>query len=125
MSLCLFGSSKSGSSPGSELLGTLAFSASECQRCSCVARMVRATPRCLDSLTPMPGTATRKNMNDAQLTQAREAVLALERSLAILKRDHAHIHPDRYALMAAPILEDLQKLRQSIDEYVGVDVGRS
>jgi hypothetical protein len=61
--------------------------------------------------------------NNAQLQQTREAAASLERSLAILKKDHASIHPDRYALMAEPILEDLRRLRQSIDEHVGVSNG--
>src|SRR5262245_47571548 len=58
--------------------------------------------------------------NDAQLQQTREAAVSLERSLVLLKRDQAAIHPDRYALMAAPIVEELQLLRRGIDDYVGV-----
>jgi len=57
--------------------------------------------------------------NDAQLHQSQEAAACLERSLALLKRDRAGIHPNRYVLMAEPILKDLRKIRQSIDEYVG------
>jgi hypothetical protein len=58
--------------------------------------------------------------NENQLQQTREAAASLERSLAILQRDRPNIHPDRYALMATPILEDLRQLRQSIDDYLGV-----
>jgi hypothetical protein len=58
--------------------------------------------------------------NDAQLAQYREALGPLERSLALLQRDRAQLHPDRYALMAAPVLDDLLKLRQDIDDYLGV-----
>ncbi len=58
--------------------------------------------------------------NDEQLQRAREAVASLEHSVAILQKDQGRLHPDRYALMAAPILEDLLLLRQQIDDYLGV-----
>ncbi len=58
--------------------------------------------------------------NDTQLQQSRDAATSLERSLALLKKDQGIIHPDRYALMASPILEDLRQIRQSIDDYLGV-----
>jgi hypothetical protein len=58
--------------------------------------------------------------DDDQLRSTRDAVASLERSLAILQRDRPRLHPDRYALMAAPILDDLRRLRQEIDDYLGV-----
>jgi hypothetical protein len=58
--------------------------------------------------------------NDAQLERTREALLDLESALKTLRRDKPRLHPDRYALMAAPILDDLQRLRQEIDDYLGV-----
>jgi hypothetical protein len=57
--------------------------------------------------------------NDAQLQQSQGAAACLERSLALLKKDQASMNPARYALMAGPIIEDLRRIRQSIDEYVG------
>ena len=63
--------------------------------------------------------------DDSQLQQTREAEVLLEDSLAILQRDRTKLHPDRYALMAAPILDDLHKIRQEIDDYLGRHLGHS
>jgi hypothetical protein len=58
--------------------------------------------------------------NDRQLQSTREALLHLEAGIAALYKDKAKMHPDQYALMAEPFLEDLFKLRQQIDDYIGV-----
>ncbi len=58
--------------------------------------------------------------NDEQWLSTREAMIHLERGLAALHKDKAKIHPDRFVLMAAPVLEDLLRLRQQIDDYLGV-----
>lgn len=58
--------------------------------------------------------------NDRQLESTREALFHLEAGIAALHKDKAKMHPDQYALMVEPFLEDLLKLRQQIDDYIGV-----
>ena len=58
--------------------------------------------------------------NDVQLRQSLAAAVSLERSLEILEKDRTTINPDRYALMADPILDDLRSLKQSIEDYLSV-----
>jgi hypothetical protein len=58
--------------------------------------------------------------NDEQLRRTRAALLHVEASLTSLYRQKADIHPDRFALMAEPILDQIQRLRAEIDEYIGV-----
>jgi hypothetical protein len=58
--------------------------------------------------------------NDEQLQRTRAALLHVEASLASLHRQKADIHPDRFALMAEPVLDQMQRLRADIDEYLGV-----
>lgn len=58
--------------------------------------------------------------NDDQLKRTREALIELESSMASLHRKKATIHPDRFALMAEPILEHIRRLRAEIDEYIGL-----
>lgn len=57
---------------------------------------------------------------DEQWDQTREALLHLERALKALDRDRLHLHPDRYRLMAEPILDDIYRLRADIDRYIGL-----
>lgn len=57
---------------------------------------------------------------DEQLETTRQALFHLEHGLAALYKDKAKIHPDRYALMVESFLEDVLKLRQQIDDYIGV-----
>jgi len=59
--------------------------------------------------------------NDRQLASTREAVGHLESAMLTLKHDRPRLHPDRYALMASPVLDDLRRLRHEIDVYLGVD----
>jgi hypothetical protein len=56
---------------------------------------------------------------DNQLESTRAALHHAEAALASLIRRKADIHPDRFALMAEPILDQIQQLRASIDEYMG------
>lgn len=58
--------------------------------------------------------------NDAQLQRTREALIELESSMASLSLKKAAIHPDRFLLMAEPIVDHLRRLRAEIDEYIGV-----
>jgi hypothetical protein len=58
--------------------------------------------------------------NEEQWISTRDALLHLERGLASIYRDKAKMHPDRYVLMADSFLEDILKLRQQIDDYLGV-----
>ena len=50
---------------------------------------------------------------DEQLEATREALLHLESALAGLRKDKAKLHPDRYALMAAPLVDEIHQLRKS------------
>jgi hypothetical protein len=58
--------------------------------------------------------------NDAQLERTREAIRQVEAALAALYRKKADILPDRFALMAEPVLDQLHSLRADIDAYLGV-----
>jgi hypothetical protein len=58
--------------------------------------------------------------NETQLERTREALRHVEAALATLYRQKADIHPDRFALMAEPILDQLHSLRADIDAYLGV-----
>lgn len=58
--------------------------------------------------------------NDEQLLQTRQALIEVEDALAALTRQRASIHPDRYALMAEPILDQIARLRKDIERYVGI-----
>jgi hypothetical protein len=57
---------------------------------------------------------------DKHLESTRKALAHLEAAMAALRRDKPTLHPDRYALMAAPLLDEIRQLRQQIDEYIGV-----
>jgi hypothetical protein len=57
---------------------------------------------------------------DEQWARTREAIFHLERALKALDRDRVNLHPDRYRLMAEPILDDIYRLRAEIDQYIGL-----
>ena len=57
---------------------------------------------------------------DEQWARTREALLHLERALKALHQDRGNLHPDRYRLMAEPILDDIFRLRAEIDQYIGL-----
>jgi hypothetical protein len=56
---------------------------------------------------------------DEGLAQTRLALADLEAALASLSRRRGEIHPDRFALMADPLLDHIQRLRDEIDAYIG------
>jgi hypothetical protein len=58
--------------------------------------------------------------NDDQLHRTRNAVNDLELALAALKREVYPINPQRFVVMAEPVVDQLQELRREIDEYIGV-----
>jgi hypothetical protein len=58
--------------------------------------------------------------NDEQLRQTQEALLDLESSMASLNAKKSAIHPDRFALMAEPIVDHIRRLRADIDAYIGM-----
>jgi len=58
--------------------------------------------------------------NEQQLRQTQEALRDLEMSLAALNRQKPMIHPDRYLLMAEPVVEHIRRLRAEIDAYIGI-----
>ncbi len=57
---------------------------------------------------------------DEQLKTTQEALAKLEEAMATLHRKKASIHPDRFVLMAEPILDHIRELRSEIDAYTGV-----
>ncbi len=57
---------------------------------------------------------------DGHLQRTQEALRTLEAAVTALSRDKASIHPDRFALMVEPLLEDIHRLRREVDEYTGV-----
>jgi hypothetical protein len=58
--------------------------------------------------------------NDEQLKSTRDALNDLEASMAALNRRRGSVHPDRFALMAEPLLDHIRRLRAEIDEYIGL-----
>jgi hypothetical protein len=59
-------------------------------------------------------------LTDEQWSRTREALLHLERALKALNRERSTLHPDRYRLMAEPILDDICRVRAEIDDYIGL-----
>src|SRR5438067_1627973 len=57
---------------------------------------------------------------DEQWECTRQALFHLERALGSLYQKKAKMHPDQYLFMAEGFLEDILKLRQQIDDYLGV-----
>ena len=58
--------------------------------------------------------------NEEQLQQTQLALAHLEAALAGLKRDVLPLNPARFALMAEPVVDQIQDLRRAVDEYVGL-----
>jgi hypothetical protein len=58
--------------------------------------------------------------NDEQLKQTRESLIDLESAMASLSRKKPTLHPDRFALMAEPIVAHIRRLRADIDAYTGL-----
>lgn len=62
--------------------------------------------------------------NDAELQQTRNQLSQLEHAIAEL-RDHVYVqNPERFRLMAESYLDEIEKLRTRIDEYIGVELAR-
>ena len=59
--------------------------------------------------------------NDEQIRRIREALLHVELVLAALHRQRAEMHPNWFAPMAEPVLEQLHELRAQFDAYIGLD----
>jgi hypothetical protein len=58
--------------------------------------------------------------NDDQLKSTQEALAKLEEAMAALSRRKADLHPDRFVLMAEPLLDHIRDLRTDIDTYTGI-----
>lgn len=58
--------------------------------------------------------------NEEQLTQTRLAINDLESALAALKREVLPLNPERFALMAEPIVDHIRELRSQVEDYVGM-----
>ncbi|MBO0798531.1 MAG: hypothetical protein J2P31_06890 [Blastocatellia bacterium] len=58
--------------------------------------------------------------NERQLNQTRNAIRDLEAALMSLKKDIYSVNPQRFFLMAEPIIEQIQDLRAKVDEYTGL-----
>ncbi len=56
---------------------------------------------------------------DEHLARTREALGHVEAALASLYRRKDDIHPDRFALMAEPAVDQILRLRDEIDTYIG------
>jgi hypothetical protein len=60
--------------------------------------------------------------NEAQLAQAREVLLAVETALGALKARVAPANPELFAVMAESYVEDIVRVRDEIDEYLGAAI---
>src|SRR6266852_6438744 len=58
--------------------------------------------------------------DESQLERTRQAIADLESAVESLKRKVLPVNADRFALMAEPVIEDIRKLQQQVDEYVGI-----
>jgi hypothetical protein len=58
--------------------------------------------------------------NDAGLRATREALANLEEALLGLTRTRAQYHPATFALLSAPIADEIRARRAEIDEYIGL-----
>jgi hypothetical protein len=58
--------------------------------------------------------------NDDPWKQTREALIDLESAMAALNRKKRLLDPDRFALMAEPIVDHIRRLRADIDAYTGL-----
>ncbi|MBS1806822.1 MAG: hypothetical protein JST84_01360 [Acidobacteria bacterium] len=59
-------------------------------------------------------------VNDEQLQQTQHAINNLESGLAALKRDVLPLNAARFAMMAEPVIDQIQELRAQVEEYVGI-----
>jgi hypothetical protein len=57
---------------------------------------------------------------DAGLRATREAIVSLEEAMLDLTRNRARYHPATFALLAAPIADEIRARRAEIDEYIGL-----
>jgi primosomal protein N'' len=60
--------------------------------------------------------------NDTQLDRTQAAIQKLEKALAALKREVFTVNPTRYAVMAEPLVEQIQVMRQEVDDYIGLSL---
>jgi hypothetical protein len=58
--------------------------------------------------------------SDAGLRATREALANLEEALLGLTRTRAQYHPATFALLTAPIADEIRARRAEIDEYIGL-----
>ena len=58
--------------------------------------------------------------SDAGLRTTREALANLEEALLGLTRTRAQYHPATFALLTAPIADEIRARRAEIDEYIGL-----
>ncbi len=56
-------------------------------------------------------------IKEVQLRQTKEAAASIQRQLDTLGRDREKYHPDRFALIAKPLVEELASLILSIKDY--------
>jgi hypothetical protein len=57
---------------------------------------------------------------EAGLTATRESLVHLENALLDLTQQRAKYHPATFALIAAPIRDQIHSRRAEIDEYIGL-----
>lgn len=55
--------------------------------------------------------------DEAGFHQTQKAINKLEAGLAALKREVLPLNPARFALMAEPVLDQIQELRAQIEDY--------
>ena len=60
------------------------------------------------------------SQTDAGLKATREALANLEEAMLDLTRNRAKYHPSTFALLAAPIADEIHARRAEIDEYIGL-----
>ena len=58
--------------------------------------------------------------NEEHLTHTRLAINDLESALAALKREVLPLNPERFTLMAEPIVDHIRALRSQVEDYVGM-----
>ncbi len=58
--------------------------------------------------------------NEEQLQQTRLAIINLESSLASLNREVLPINPQRFVLMAEPVIGQIRELRHEVEVYIGL-----
>jgi hypothetical protein len=58
--------------------------------------------------------------NEDQLRQTRAAINDLESAVAALKREVLPLNPERFAIMAEPLVDHIRALRLQVEDYVGM-----